>query len=315
MRGEAAAVAVDVEVGHLQAPRAGAQANGARGCRIVTIGSPSCSTCRRSTGRGRLPAPAAGKGSAQHVGTQVGESSNGAVAARQVRRAPSIASATQPRRSGPSSGRNADPGSPRRHRTRSAPSRSSPARSARSPGRVAAASRHARRAAPAARTPGLRRPRQVSTVPAGRATTCRSSRSRPPMADSSQYSNAATPIASSRVPMPLRRGDPPPALLAQHAQFGDARLALRAGGVGRQRIQPVAAIAVVAFAPAHRSAPIAKCRVNGESGDFSPRAMSIHWTHRRARAHADADAGVHVGRLPSNAAAVDEHRGAHGPLK
>ena len=48
--------------------------------------------------------------------------------------------------------------------------------------------------------------RQVSTVPAGsRATTCRSSRSRPPMVDSSQYSNAATPIASSRVPMPLRR--------------------------------------------------------------------------------------------------------------
>ena len=40
-------------------------------------------------------------------------------------------------------------------------------------------------------------------------------------------------------------------LLAQGAQLGDVRLALRVGRVRRQRIEPVAAVACVAFAPVH----------------------------------------------------------------
>src|SRR5690606_21422393 len=61
----------------------------------------------------------------------------------------------------------------------------------------------------------------------------------------------------------------------QPAQLGGARVALFLAGSGRQRLQSVAPIAPVTFAQAHRLAPMLRCRVNGESGDFSPRAMSI----------------------------------------
>ena len=85
------------------------------------------------------------------------------------------------------------------------------------------------------------------------------------------------------------------ALAPQRAQFGDARVALCLGCVGRQRWQPVLAKTLVARAQAHRLAPMLRCRVNGESGESRPCAMSIaHRPHRRTPAQADADAGVQV---------------------
>ena len=120
-----------------------------------------------------------------------------------------------------------------------------PHRAARLRGRHAVRSRcrahridmHAQQS-PAARTPGLAA-RQVSTVPVGsRATTCRSSRSRPPMADSSQCSNAATRSPAAGCRCRCAGAIQPPALPAQHAQLGDVRLALRASGWRRPATDP-----------------------------------------------------------------------------
>jgi len=94
-------------------------------------------------------------------------------------------------------------------------------------------------------------------------------------------------------------------------------LALFLAGIRGQRRQPVAAIALVARAQAHRLAPMLRCRVNGESGELSPRAMSMRTGPTGERQRRPMPTPVCMsGVLPSNALPLSMNTAApHGPLK
>src|SRR5690606_20854251 len=102
---------------------------------------------------------------------------------------------------------------------------------------------------------------------------------------------------------------------AQPAQFGDARLALFGAGVVRQRVEAVAAVAAVALAPVHRLAPILMCRVKGESGWSTPRAMSSRTGPTGERQRRPMPTPVRMsGFLPSKALPLPTNTAApHGP--